>query len=68
MGAPKFFLVGHTLGPWQRDSCVFVSLEWGCVYLSAFFLFLFYQSPSTIGFVLGVIMVLKTEPGIEPFF
>ena len=39
--APKFLLVGHTLGPWQCDSCMLVSLEWGCVYVSPFFLFLF---------------------------
>ena len=29
-----------TLGPWQRDSCVMVYLEWD-MYVSLFFLFLF---------------------------
>lgn len=31
----------HTLGSWQDDSCVIVYLEWGCVDMSPFFLFLF---------------------------
>ena len=36
--APKFLLVGHTLGPWQRDSCMLVSLEWGVSVCESLFL------------------------------
>ena len=52
--APKFILVGRTLGPWQRDSCMLVSLEWGCVYESLFLIFIL-GVPPTIFYVLGVI-------------
>ena len=41
VNAQNFFLVGRTVGPWQCGSCMLVCLEWGCVYVSPFFLFLF---------------------------
>ena len=54
---PRCLQGGHTLGSWRLDSLCVCDFRWGmCV--SPFFLFLFQESPPTIGFILGVIGLL----------